>query len=177
MNNPNNRTVSLPADLFEASGTYGHPVNISVGDGVIVILREKLTAFDTLKAYKHISDISSDMIRSVQDACEMCIPHSNGCGNVDEGNGFYDYFELPYVIDGLLGNEKRMAIQNEARDRIASRIGQSEHSLRDVPKDILDLARMMNLCMRDLDLLIRSDIPVYDGEYRNNDDEEDDENE
>lgn len=177
MYDPNNHTVSLPVELFEASGTVGHPVNISVGDGVIVILREKLTAIEAIKVFEYLANLGDSIFNSVLKRCGKCLDCEDGCSYDGESRGFIDIPPSMRKLYGIPESDKIRATLDEENERVILTKDGPTPDLRDVPEIIYNLVRCYGVCLTDLDTLIQSQIPVYDGEDCSDDEEEDNEDE
>lgn len=164
MNESKKQMVTLPVEPFEVSGTLDHSCNISVGDGVIVVMKEKMTALETLNAFKHLSGIENAMLESIRAICGECSHCGDCCVYGGENLGSFDITsEMSRLLGFPEGTTVRATLSGED-DHIILTEADSAPNIHDVPRDTLELMKELRICCADLDELIQSEIPIYDGE-------------
>ena len=165
------KNTVLPAELFETADIYGQTCNVSVGEGSIIILNQKMTALETIKAIEHLSNVTISMLISIRKACYQCNNCEEWCSLRDEHN---EYLNLPKRIRKQLEIPDDVKIdpwRNEWGDLILSTYRDSSPSLRDVPDDLFELLKQTGICFSDLEDVLRGERIIYDGEsYINEED-------
>lgn len=164
MNGEEKTTAVLPIELFEASGIIGHACNVAVGDGAIVIMKERMTAIEALKAFDFIKNVGSNILASIRVSCEPCQHCEGGCVYAGDELGYIDIPPLTRKLWEIPQDVKIRATLDEQHDRIILSKDGPTPDIRDVPKDAREIMEMTGVCLCSLDELIRSEIPVYDGE-------------
>ncbi len=151
-----------------------HP---STGDGVIVIMKERMTALEALKAAKYLGELMYEVFESVDTACEKCDHCVEDCDFMNKNLGFIDVPTHLREHCGIPEGTKIRATLDEDNKRIILTEDGPTPDLRDAPKDIVAYAKGMGICLADLNELIKSEIPVYDWRDNPAEREEDSKNE
>lgn len=104
------------------------------------------------------------MLESIRNVCGECGHCEDCCIYGGENLGFVDVSpEMRRRLGFSEGTKVRATLGGE-HDHIILTETDSTLSLYDVPKYTLELMRDLGICCADLDELIQSEIPIYDGE-------------
>ena len=162
--NDTKNNAALPIELLDASGITGDTCNIAVGDGAIVIMKERMTAIEALKAFDFIKNVGSNMLASIRVRCEPCHHCEGGCVYAGDDLGYIDIPPVTRELWEIPQDVKIRATLDEQHDRIILSKDGPTPDIRDVPKDAREIMELSGVCLCSLDELIRSKAPVYDGE-------------
>lgn len=161
-------------DVFDEAGFGSRNFYPSVGNGVVVFTMGNMTTLETLKAIQHLTNVREAMINSICVVCDSCFGCTDDCPYDHENYGYIDIPEKMREACGIPDGVKIRATPVRNGKRVVLTVDGPTPDIRDVPKDMVELMLDENVCLRDLDQLIRLEIPAYDGACCSDTEEEDD---
>ena len=69
----NQKELIISADAVELSHLPSDsPLTVSVGENTLVVVPERMTALQAANAINALTDIASELVRAIHDACGTC---------------------------------------------------------------------------------------------------------
>lgn len=185
-NNQKSPQIVLPADACELSGfTDKDALELHASEGVLVLLKDRMTALEVARTIESLSSLASDLIVILAAACGVC----DNCGDenntdctdcgrcqnnpaewvagcslcndlLDESQGI----RIPdYVLDeaGIPAGAKLEAIADGESGEITVTEAEIQEDINDVPPGILSVLAASGICLAELDELILQNSIIY----------------
>jgi bifunctional DNA-binding transcriptional regulator/antitoxin component of YhaV-PrlF toxin-antitoxin module len=174
----NNQTmpqISLPADACKLSGfTDKDALELYAAKGVLVFLKEQMTALEVANAIESLSAIASDLTVLLASTCGICNNCGEDCADCDECQNnpaawvqncslCHDLLDenqrihIPdYLLEeaGIPADAKLEACTNEDSGEIMVTEADIQRDINDVPPGILSVLAASGICLAELDELI-----------------------
>lgn len=177
----NNQTmpqISIPADAYKLSGFTGKDaLELYAAKGVLLFLKEQMTALEVANAIESLSAIASDLTVLLASACGICNncgEEETDCADCDECqnnpaawvqscslcNDLLDESQnicIPdYIMEeaGIPSGTKLEAFADEESGEIIVAQAEIQQDIKDVPPGILSVLAASGVCLAELDELI-----------------------
>ena len=172
--------IGLPADACEMSGfTDKDTLELHAADGVLIFMKDKMTALEVAAAIQSLSTIASDLTVTLATACGLC----DNCGDVagsdcginpaecvafcDLCSSLLDESQMVQVPDavrqeaGIPMDARLEAFAEEDSGEIIVTESEIQRDITDVPPGILSVLAQSGICLAELDELILREEIVY----------------
>lgn len=179
MKSKKNPAIMLPECAFDTAGfTEKDALDLYVTEGVIVFLKNKMTALEVANTIEHLSRLASDLTVTLATACGVC----DNCGDENESNPVdcgkgqsspaewvqncslcHDLLDesrnisIPdYLMEeaGIPSGTKLEAFADEESGEITVVEAEVQQDIKDVPPGILSVLAASGVCLAELDELI-----------------------
>ena len=152
--------LQIPAAAMKLSGfESGGRVELHASEDTLVVLRQRMTAMELLRAAKSLQKLATDLHVHLARICGPC----DGCDGecpFEDGDGV----DLPDCLReeaGIPENAKLCASVDEEAHTVTISEAGYDHDLRDVPEEVLEMFRDAEICVGELEeRLILGDV-VY----------------
>ncbi len=148
------------------------PLSLSIGENTLVMLPERMTAIQALNTIGALTELTTELIETIQKACGTCGDRKDGCPFAD----MRDPERCPYEdMDGpevelSASARRKLGIAPDAKLELLPDEGEGlvcaadyEHDITDVPENVLSLLSMCGVCPGKLDELIMDGAEVWHG--------------
>ncbi|WP_166083213.1 hypothetical protein [Erysipelothrix anatis] len=168
----NHPTIMLPECACDTAGfTDKDPLELYVAEGVIVFLKNKMTALEVANTIESLSSLASDLTVTLAAACGIC----DNCGDENETNPAdwvsncslcHDLLDesqnirIPdYIMEeaGIPAGARLEAFADEESGEIIVAEAEIQQDIKDVPTGILSMLAASGVCLAELDELIMLD--------------------
>lgn len=178
----NHPTIMLPECACDTAGfTDKDPLELYVTEGVIVFLKNKMTALEVANTIESLSRLASDLTVTLAAACGIC----DNCGDENETNPAacgksqsspaewvsncslcHDLLDesqnirIPdYIMEeaGIPAGARLEAFADEETGEIIVAEAEIRQDIKDVPTGILSMLAASGVCLAELDELIMLD--------------------
>ncbi len=160
MDEKNKNTAELPAELLEHAGIRGHKCNVSLGEGLLLILKKEMTMEELLKAYEKLTRIANGLISYASCLCDECDHCDNTCFFGGRHLGRIDVPEDMREKLGFAKSEIVRAMYDHDEDRVVLAHEGQYPELRGVSRDTIDYLREMEVCFASLSSMMSCTVPV-----------------
>ena len=181
--------IGLPTDACRVSGfTDEDTLELHAAEGVLVFVKDKMTALEVAKAIQSLSTLASNLTVTLAAACGLCdncgdelcedrentVKHTFRRGNpaewvancslchdlLDEGQRIH----IPdYLMEeaGIPTDTKLEACTDEDSGEITVTAADIQQDITDICPDILEVLALSGICLAELDELIMLEEIVY----------------
>jgi hypothetical protein len=179
-NNKTQPEILLPERACELCGfDSGDALELHVGEDVLVILKNQMTAMELIHVISMISEMSTDLTVALAKACGRC----NNCDDEDDGTGQNDpakwvercslcgdlldgsqNIQIPgYLLEeaGISSGAKLEASADRDIGKITVTEAENQYDISDVPPGILNVLAQSGICLAELDELIMAEDIIY----------------
>ena len=170
------KDLIISADAVELSHLPSDsPLTVSVGENTLVVVPERMTALQAANAINALTDIASELVRAIHDACGTCQEQMEQEGGCPFGD-VCDPDRCPYAdMDGpeveLSDAARRtLGIPLDAKLELLPDLGEGlvcaadyEHDITDVPEGIRTMLVLNGVCLGRLDEVIMAEKEVWHG--------------
>ena len=172
----NQKELIISADAVELSHLPSDsPLTVSVGENTLVVVPERMTALQAANAINALTDIASELVRAIHDACGTCQEQTEQEGDCPFGD-VCDPDRCPYAdMDGpeveLSDAARRtLGIPLAAKLELLPDLGEGlvcaadyKHDITDVPESVQNLLAICGVCPGKLDEVIMNEVEVWHG--------------
>ena len=136
--------------------------------GAIVVTKSKMTAMDVINTIWSLSGIVAEMIAVISSNCDSC----DECGYCDHLCDT-DSIHLPDAVLEAAGIPPgyKLAADVDDNGTITVRPALHDYDLSDVPQDLLKIFRHEQVCIRELEELLKDDDVICNGGDENKGDD------
>lgn len=153
--------VTIPRAAMKLSHFDGAgKLELHALDSASVLLKEKMTAMELLNAVSSMDHLAGELLEALIEACDDCVGCEDDCPFSQENRDL----RLPrHLLDvaEIPEGAKLRAEPDPDSGRIIVSAREVEHSLDDVPEDLLEVLTECGVCLEALDWLLGSGEIVY----------------
>lgn len=174
--------ISIPADACKLSGfTDKDALELYAAKGILMFLKEQMTALEVANAIESLSAIASDLTVLLASACGICNNCGEDCADWDECQNnpaawvqncslCHDLLDenqrihIPdYLLEeaGIPAGAKLEACTDEDSGEIMVTEADIQRDINDVPPGILSVLAASGVCLAELDELIMLESIIH----------------
>lgn len=156
-----NGVLNIPTEALRLSGIPEEArVEIHALNGAVVVLKERMTAMELIRALDAIHQLEVDLTVHLSKVCGFCQKCEGGCPLDNEEDDIHLPQDLRDEAGIPAGAKLSVSIDDEEHNVIIG-VADYSHDLRDVPDYMLEMLKEGGLCLLELEEHLVTGDTVY----------------